>query len=383
MLFCKKCGIEQEEDKRFCPQCGSFLIKKEGLFQDSDPQGEVGERPKEKFICPECHIIYEKTKACIRCGIEVLPFSSYQERRGHPETQAPRVEKKTEKPSPPLEPDEQRLPHLICPTCRKEHLGGSSCIRCGGELVPIDSPPQDPKKEKVKPPPSPPPKKSEEKRSAPSGIKGNLLQEEEAQANFHKRTLEEQLRKGRLLRKVRRDYPRTILNWGGMAIIAIAVGYFLWSTYAHLKESRGGSPPGVAVKEASTNPASSDTSPSSSPGREKEEEGEIKSLLENIRLANLRRDIDLFMSCYGKDFKDREGKRRSTLNSWEKYTFLHLEYDLSDLSISGDRAKGRVQWRLKFAPKGGGPPQESRTTLETIFLKEEGRWKIGEIKSES
>src|SRR4030067_1040458 len=35
--------------------------------------------------------------------------------------------------------------------------------------------------------------------------------------------------------------------------------------------------------------------------------GKIKGLLENIRQANLQKNIDLFISCYATDFKKEEG----------------------------------------------------------------------------
>ena len=54
----------------------------------------------------------------------------------------------------------------------------------------------------------------------------------------------------------------------------------------------------------STSAVSSSADPASQ-GEEQEIE-RIKALLENIRTANLQKNIDLFMSCYALDFKDRE-----------------------------------------------------------------------------
>jgi hypothetical protein len=106
----------------------------------------------------------------------------------------------------------------------------------------------------------------------------------------------------------------------------------------------------------------------------------IKGLLENIRQANLQKNIDYFISCYATDFKDREIKKKTTLESWKNFDFLDLSYDLKSPSISGDTAKARVEWLMKISPKTGGQPQEIKTILEVTFKKEGDGWRIGEIR---
>ncbi len=195
--------------------------------------------------------------------------------------------------------------------------------------------------------------------------------------------MEEQIKKGRFARKIKKDYPRIFLNWSGIAIICIAAGYLLWSTYSHIvtKKSDSSAIPPSKEKASSLVLASSGIPPSSASPKEAEEIEKIRNLLENIRKANLRKDIDLFLSCYLNDFKDREGKKKSTLESWENFNFLDLTYDLVTHSVSGNAVRARVEWLVRFSPKSGGQPQESKTTLDVIFKKEDATWKIGEIKS--
>jgi hypothetical protein len=106
----------------------------------------------------------------------------------------------------------------------------------------------------------------------------------------------------------------------------------------------------------------------------------IKGMLENIRQANLKKNIDLFLSCYSIDFKDREVKKKATLDNWKKFDYLDLSYDLRNPSISGDTAKAKVEWLIKIFPTTGGKPQESKTILDVLLKKEEGEWKIKEVK---
>jgi ketosteroid isomerase-like protein len=106
----------------------------------------------------------------------------------------------------------------------------------------------------------------------------------------------------------------------------------------------------------------------------------IRGMLENIRQANLKKNIDLFLSCYSSDFKDREVKKKATLDNWKRFDYLDLSYDLRNLSISGDTAKAKVEWLIRIFPTTGGKPQESKTTLDVLLKKEEGGWKIKEVK---
>ncbi len=383
MLFCKKCQIDYDDGKRFCPQCGSFLIKKENFLSDfEETETSTEEKPKEKFICPDCKIIYEKAKACIRCGKETVLSSSLQTQKEVENVQEPDLEKDSSTILTMRDWVETKPEHLICPACKKEHLGGKACIRCGAELMPHVTPPVT---EKPLPLRSLAPKKSEHITPLPPERKEDLFQQEVSDEPPPKRTVQEQLKKGRWLRKVKKDYPRMILNWSGLAIILIAGGYLLWSMYAHVipKKSDSFLPPLLQEKATMPTPATS-VSPSSSPSSTEDDEmDKIKSLLENIRKANLSKDIDLFLSCYSNDFKDREKKKRATLQSWENFNFLDLIYELRNLSLSGHRARAKVEWLVRFSSKGSGAPQESRTLLDVVFKKEDGVWKIGEILSES
>lgn len=381
MLICKRCQIEYEGENRFCSQCGSFLVRKEAAIIDSeDPEKTTEEKLKEKFICPDCKIIYEKSKTCIRCGAEVVLLTSFQE-KGAPEAdQEPDAEKESPQVLTTREWLEAPPQHLTCPICKEDHLGGKSCIRCGAALV-SPSPPQG--KERTKQLRPLEAKKTEPKTPFPSKLEEDLFRDEPPDQPPPKRTVDEQIKKGRFVRKIKKDYPRIFLNWSGIAIICIAAGYLLWSTYSHIvtKKPDSNAIPPSKEKASSPAPTSSVISPSSASPTEAEEIEKIRNLLENVRKANLVKDIDLFLLCYSNDFKDREGKKKSTLESWENFNFLDLTYDLVTHSVSGNVVKARVAWLVRFSPKSGGQPQESKTTLDVIFKKEDATWKIGEIKS--
>jgi hypothetical protein len=95
----------------------------------------------------------------------------------------------------------------------------------------------------------------------------------------------------------------------------------------------------------------------------------------------LAKNIELFMACYSPSFKDREEKRNETLKTWENFNYYDLSYDLKACSVSSGIARAKVEWRILFSPKTGGPAEESRTLLNVTLEKREDGWKVLEVKS--
>jgi len=159
------------------------------------------------------------------------------------------------------------------------------------------------------------------------------------------------------------------------SILLMAIGGFtIWKKY--LQSNRLAStrlaPTEIASPVAAPRPAA--------PPVETHEVEKIKSLLEDIKQANLRKDIHLFMSCYSFDFKDRDGKRLATLESWKSFDYLDLSYHLKKQAVSAGTANIRVEWLIKLSEKVGSESQKSKAVLDVLLTREEGRWKIKEIK---
>lgn len=191
----------------------------------------------------------------------------------------------------------------------------------------------------------------------------------------------------------------------GFIVVIIIGGYLLWSAYSHFtpKKSAPSKPipkkvvsslpsrpaaptePAARPEPKITHPPSPPPAPvvPKTPASDDKEIENIKNLLENIRQANLRKNIDLFMSCYSAGFKDREGKKKETLRNWENFTYINLSYTLREHSISADTAGAKVAWVVVYSSKGGGPTQQSETVLDVTLNKEPGGWKIKNIKPTS
>ena len=466
MLVCLSCNIEYKEDKKFCSYCGGSLVTKEDLTQGNKNLGKKAEEESgQKLVCPRCQMIYEFGSSCIQCGVPLerkIPLAEKEAPEMDLETPRPNLICPTckvtydhgnfcitcgltlvpqasaqteEEPGIPRSPEEEEKPiplqtsqeqmdeapreRLICPDCKIIYERGTSCVRCGTALVIKISSQEEKKTEQ----PEVSEAKTEELQVAPTPeeeIKEELPQTQPPEEK-PSRKKDEEFGKGIILpRKPKRDYRRLSRDLGGITIMVVAGGYFVWAIYSHLI-TRPPEPKTATSKEAmsqvisnpppSANPGRSVTeseelkyektkqslsiskeatssapaSPSlldasKTPSPESREIENVKALLEKIRQANLRKDIDLFLSCYAFDFKDREGKKKATLAHWKNFDYMDLRYDLKNPLISGDSAKARVEWLIKITPYSGGRPQESKTILDVTLTKEGEGWKIKEVK---
>ena len=387
MLICTKCNIECDERDKFCSLCGNPLVTgekpiacQENMDEMKEEKGDQGQltipdpqevrteslqvaspkdsckgKPITKRICPRCKIIYNRADTCIRCGSpleEHIPSS-----------------RREEAPPPSIHEVEREGP---LPTSMSEVKKEDTPLSYGLEER-IDL--QSAHRPEVK-------KKSSQKRipqrqslnQLPSGM----------------------MRKGSSSRKKQIKILRTSFEVVSIFLLISATGYLLWSlsSYFFMKQPQA-SPPIFKEVNHPAPPHSSPPTNSAAPVKESRKVGdkqiresaggmqeveEIKNLLENIRQGNLKNNIDLFMSCYAPVFKDREGKKRETLETWENFNYLNLSYDLKSHSISGNIAHARIAWQIKFSPKTGGPTQESQTVLDVTFKRGDAGWKITEVK---
>jgi ketosteroid isomerase-like protein/DNA-directed RNA polymerase subunit M/transcription elongation factor TFIIS len=423
-LICPNCEIIYDFGSS-CIQCGSPLARNISLrdkeaqevyhqksknekefSQPPGPQEQKIKAPPENLICPACKFIYESGNTCVNCGTPLLPQVSAQ---AEGESNISGKLEVNGKPIQVQSIQEQLdgIPHerLICPTCKIIYERGDACVRCGSALV-TESLAREAEKfkaldtDEVK-------KKETEIIQRPEAKK---KVEEVKEESFENEIFEKHPTKkpsddleGRFIRPKKRkiDYRRLSLELGGASIMVLAGGYFIWSIYTHFIKEPGAKtqpakevsspvfpkssvPPNatatVVIPKETAPPPASNTTPSDVALVEALEVEKIKSLLENIRQANLQKDIDLFISCYASDFKDREGKKKATLDNWKKYDYLDLSYDLKNPLISGDTAKAKVEWLIKTSSKAGGQPQEIKTTVDVTLKKEEGGWKIKEVK---
>jgi len=169
--------------------------------------------------------------------------------------------------------------------------------------------------------------------------------------------------------------PFALLMATGVIILLSAGGYLFWQG-----RSPSSGPISKEIMPSPSNPASTQTVHAAIEDNEVEK---IRSLFEDIKRANLQKNIDLFMSCFSHDFNGMEEKRRDTLKMWDNFEYLTLSYDLKNQTILGDNASVRLEWLVKTSQKVSGQQQHGKTIQEVTLKREDGRWKIKEAKSQS
>jgi hypothetical protein len=164
--------------------------------------------------------------------------------------------------------------------------------------------------------------------------------------------------------------PSALATGAVILLLIVAGGYLLWQQYPQFNRP---------ILTESTPPSlPSPPDPQTVAGNEEAEE--IRSVFENIRRANLQKNINLFMSCFSREFNGTERKRKDTLKMWETFNYHDLSYDLKKKTIAGDAADVRLEWVVKTSERVGGKPHNGRTVLDVTLKREGGTWKIKEIK---
>ena len=394
MVVCPQCNVKQDDGEEFCRECGSFLLSVE------DPAPEE-EKPKVNSLCPRCQILYKTGNYCPTCG-SLLMRRTVSREAGLP------LEKKSVKKCSKewlklLEEKEELESCMSKLEAQRDRISGdvlnSLFLRYKERLESLSPTHQeieielesirkraseeiDDLEKELKPIQE----RLEEFRSLnKSGAmtKPDFLRE--------KRELKKEIKSREKCLKESRQIlsllpskmggsitssgfrPLPVLVASAIIILMVAAGYFLWP-------QRQQSDMPIPKKEtASTSTSPSMKSPPVAPIDQ--EVQKIGSLFENIRQANLQKDIDLFVSCFSRDFDGMEGKRRETLKMWENYNYLNLSYHLKKQKVSGDTAKVTLEWLVRTSQKTGGQLQDGRSVLDVTLKREEGLWKIKEIKS--
>ena len=408
MVICPKCNIEYDAGKKFCRKCGSPLLTEEEAPAGLEGWGPIaGVRTKAKLICPKCQALYEIGNYCRRCGsllvqriisqgVDVRPLEKKSIKKWSKQWLRLFEEKKNleiclSKLETQRDSVSSSIFNLIV-TRYQDQLESLSSLHQEIEME-FESARKRTSEEidLLEKELHPIQKRFAEVQSLYqlgamtkadfSREKNEMMREIESRerslAKYRRiiSILPSKLGGEMVSHRVAGNFlrPLPLMIAGGFFILVVALGYFLW-----LKPSSSSIP---LSKEIAAPSAGTPSPQGQSPASKNEEAEKMRSLFENIRQANLKKNIGLFMSCYSRDFEDKEGKRLAVLETWENFNYLDLSYHLKKQTITGDTADVRVEWLIRTSPKAGGQSQDTRTVLNVTLSKEEGNWKIKAIRS--
>jgi hypothetical protein len=400
MVICPKCNIKYQKGKEYCKECGSYLMAEQEPFPGSEEKiPSLGEMGKAALICPKCKEFYRIGNYCGKCGSLLLQRSKFQRIGVQPlgKKDAKRIsrewgtllreKKKLENCVSKLETQQDSVSKEVFESISARYQDRLESLSLQHQEMEAELESMRKRvSEKIhlfETELEPLQKRLEEYRSlyeSDAMAKRDFLREKKRDGG-EMRLKERSLKKSRQILSllpsqmegelppvsVARNLlqPLPLMIACGIILVMVAGGYSLWPVDS--LSSKGASKESV-------------TSSLPVPSPEDQEMEKIKVLFESIREANLNKNINLFMSCYSRDFRDRKSKQASTLETWRQFNYLGLSYHVKTQTILGTTAHMRVEWLAKLVRNTGGPSQESRSLLDVTLKKENVLWKIKEIK---
>lgn len=110
-------------------------------------------------------------------------------------------------------------------------------------------------------------------------------------------------------------------------------------------------------------------------------EPEVAVLLERVRVANLRKDIALYMDTLSALFPQPDQKRQEVLKTWEKFAFQEMTYTIRQIQAGGPgTAVAVVAWRTLTRDLTSAESRQDTFLYRVWFNQELGQWKIRQIE---
>jgi hypothetical protein len=110
-------------------------------------------------------------------------------------------------------------------------------------------------------------------------------------------------------------------------------------------------------------------------------EEDIRRLLEDIRTANITKDLKLWESRYAAGYRELKGRKESILQQWKQFDYLSLGYRIEDLQARGSGADAMIVWDMELKPVSGGSVNRVTSRLASTFVLEDGTLKISAVKA--
>ncbi len=170
-------------------------------------------------------------------------------------------------------------------------------------------------------------------------------------------------------------WRQMLLIW--VVVIVLGVSYFLILQNAPVATDQ-------AKQEGS---ATSSTVPKtagrvqSGKSRAIPETEDLLRLLDQIRQAQLTKDIHMFLGAYAPTFPNLTRKREVTLNIWKKYDYLESQFQISEVVPQSDTLiLAKVTWHIQARDRKTDEIKNISKSYQVEFSKESGKWLIQKLR---
>ena len=173
------------------------------------------------------------------------------------------------------------------------------------------------------------------------------------------------LREKALPRHFKMRMPGTMYLFVSLSVILTFA--FSWTAFTYWYKPRvSPSSTGVVSKVADV-------------GKEMITEKDIVNLLQDIKEANLRKDLRLWESRYSKQYLELPGKKASVVEQWKNFDYQSLDYKVDGITLGPDTARANILWHMELSSRKSKAKKSLSQNLSAVFLMEDGKLKIRSV----
>ncbi|MHB8067226.1 MAG: double zinc ribbon domain-containing protein [Desulfobaccales bacterium] len=108
---------------------------------------------------------------------------------------------------------------------------------------------------------------------------------------------------------------------------------------------------------------------------------QLADLLNQLKEAQLKKDISRYSQTFSPDFPDFDKRRQKTLAVWDAYDYSSLDFELTDIQpLDAGHALAQVTWTFNILQKKTQTSKSESQTYKVWFSKDEGRWRINNLE---
>lgn len=107
---------------------------------------------------------------------------------------------------------------------------------------------------------------------------------------------------------------------------------------------------------------------------------DIYDLLEDIRKANLTKDLPLWESRYARQYLDAGKKRDETAENWKKFDYVSLQFKVEDIQMLPEKITAVISWQIELSSTGSGKKTRTSQKLLSEFIVEDHKLKIASVR---
>ncbi len=123
--------------------------------------------------------------------------------------------------------------------------------------------------------------------------------------------------------------------------------------------------------------------PTATPGPERTDTlaRDVERLAERIRAAHMKKDMNMFISCYAPSYPNLGELERQTYENWKNYDFKNVSYNIANLRRTGpNQAVAEFIWNFQLINNQTKASEMHRAVINVLLEETGGTWKIRESK---